>query len=51
MNRIDKKLMNMSKARQREEMILAGCYNKASHQVHRAKNKYTRKKKHRLQEI
>ena len=40
--------MNKAKERQRNEMILAGCYNKASHQVHKPKHKYSRKNKHKI---
>jgi hypothetical protein len=47
MNKQQKILMNKAKERQRNEMILAGCYNKASGQVHTPKNKYRRKAKHK----
>ena len=51
MNKQQKKLMNMAKNRQRQEMILAGCYNKASHIAFKSKNKYTRKAKHKSKEV
>jgi hypothetical protein len=51
MNKQQKVLMNKAKERQRNEMILAGCYNKASHIVFKTKNKYSRKSKHKNVEL